>query len=83
MSKTVHRRGMMFDATTVHVRDQLLEGEKEDLGLSEGRVEFDSHAQLITVLKRTCTIRGISYAGGEEMRRVPLRSRQTQRGTEG
>ena len=43
--------GVLFNATADHVRDQLLEGEKEHFGLGECGVEFDGHAQLITVLQ--------------------------------
>jgi hypothetical protein len=41
---------MLLDATTVHIRDQLLEGKKEDFGLRKRGVEFDGHAQLVAVL---------------------------------
>ena len=52
MTETALGRGLLFDATAVHVRDQLLEGEKEDFGLSKRGVEFDGHAQFVAVLHR-------------------------------
>jgi hypothetical protein len=41
---------ILLNASAVHVRDQLLEGEEEHFGLGEGGVEFDGHAQFITIL---------------------------------
>lgn len=40
----------LLEASAVHVRDQLLEGEEEHFGLGERSVEFDGHAQFITIL---------------------------------
>ena len=55
MAETVYAIGIsiLLNATAVHVRDQLLEGKEEHSGLGECSVEFDRHAQLITVLQST------------------------------
>ena len=53
MAETIWGIDVLLNATAVHVRDQLLEREEENFGLSKCSVELDGHAQLITVLFNT------------------------------